>query len=47
MKNIDVLINEKHKTLGAGEIAVSLSNDTHGYRASSAADVIYLIFPTP
>lgn len=43
---VDVLINEKHKTLGAGEIAVSLSNDTHGYRASSAADVIYLVIPT-
>ena len=29
---IEVWINDKHRILRAGEIAVALSYDTHGYR---------------
>ena len=42
---VDTLINGNRKTLSAGEIAVSLSNDTHGYRSEDTADVIYMIIP--
>ncbi len=43
---VEILINDKKKLLGAGEMAVSLSYDTHGYRTPTEADAIYLIIPT-
>ena len=43
---IEVLINDRKKLLGAGEFSVSFSYDTHAYRTPKESETIYLIFPT-
>ena len=43
---IEVLINDRKKVLGAGEFSVSFSYDTHAYRTPKESETIYLIFPT-
>jgi len=43
---VEVLINDQKKRLKEGEIAVSLSYDTHGYRTPKDAEAIYLVIPT-
>lgn len=43
---IEILINYQKKLIGAGEIAVALSYDTHGYKTPEEAEAIYLIIPT-
>ncbi len=43
---IEILVNDQKKLLGAGEMAVALSYDTHGYQTPKEAEAIYLIIPT-
>lgn len=43
---VEVLINDQKKILGAGEFSVAMSYDTHAYRTPKEAEVIYLIIPT-
>lgn len=43
---VEVLVNDQKKLLGAGEVAVILSYDTHSYRTPKAAEAIYLFVPT-
>lgn len=42
---IEILVNDRKKPVRAGELAVSLSYDTHGYRTPEAAEAVYLIVP--
>lgn len=43
---VEVLVNDRKKLLGVGEISVAMSYDTHGYRTPTEAEAIYLIIPT-
>ena len=43
---VEVLINDQKKLLGAGEFSVALSYDTHAYRTPKESEVIFLIIPT-
>lgn len=43
---IEIIINDKRKVLGAGEISVAFSYDAHGYRTIKDSKAIYLIIPT-
>lgn len=43
---IEVIVNDKRKVLGKGELSVALSYDSHGYKNSQGSDVIVLIIPT-
>ena len=42
---VEILINDRRQVLGAGEIAVAFSYDSHGYRTIAEADAEYLIIP--
>ncbi len=42
---VEVWINDRRAVLGAGECAVALPYDTHGYRAHKKASALYLIIP--
>ena len=43
---VEIIINDRKKLLGAGEISVAMSYDTHGYRTPDKAEAINLIIPT-
>ena len=43
---VEVLVNDQKKLLGAGDLAVILSYDTHSYRTPKAAEAICLFIPT-
>ena len=43
---VEVLINDQKKVLGEGEISVSMSYDTHGYRTIKEANAMCVIIPT-
>ena len=42
---IEILVNDQKKILGAGEFSVALSYDTHGYRTPKEAEAIFLCIP--
>ena len=42
---IEIMINDNKKVLGAGEISVALSYDAHSYRTVDSSEAIYLIIP--
>ena len=43
---IEVIVNDKRKTLGKGELSVALSYDSHGFKNTVGSDAIILIIPT-
>ena len=43
---IEVIVNDKKKVIGKGELSVALSYDSHGFKNSTESDVIILIIPT-
>ena len=43
---VEIIINDKRKVLGAGELSVALSYDAHGYRELESSEFMYLIIPT-
>ena len=43
---IEIIVNDQKRVLGAGEISVAFSYDAHGYRTVKPSEAIYLIIPT-
>ena len=42
---IDVIVNDKQKTLGKGELSVALGFDSHGFKNKPNNDILVMIIP--